>query len=104
MLRHPLKFLNHIEFALERFFDTSGRAIPVISESSYSQLKIGEVIYGQGWNAPYKVVSGSFNRIYYFRWRGHLVSACADPPNTVNYYLQSLSGQQMIRLHLKPKQ
>ncbi|AFZ42597.1 hypothetical protein PCC7418_0363 [Halothece sp. PCC 7418] len=102
MLRHPLKFLNRMELALERFFDTSARTIPVIIESSYSRLNIGEVIYGQGWNAPYQVVSGSFNRIYYFRWRGHLVSACADPPNTVNYYLKRLGGQQIIRLHLKP--
>jgi len=103
MLRHPLKFLTRLESALERFFDSSTPSIPVIAEASYSRLKLGEVIYDQGWSSPYEVISGSFNRIYYFRWQGHLVSACADPPDTVNYYLQRLGGQQVVRLHLKPQ-
>ncbi|NBD34175.1 MAG: hypothetical protein GVY17_14715 [Cyanobacteria bacterium] len=102
MLRHPFKFLTRLETALERFFDLSTPSIPVIAESGYSRLKLGEVIYAQGWSTPYEVISGSFNRIYYFRWQGQLVSACADPPDTVNYYLQRLGGQQVVRLHLKP--
>jgi hypothetical protein len=101
MLRHPFKFLTRLESALERFFDSSTPTIPVIAESGYSRLKLGEVIYAHGWSAPYQVISGSFNRIYYFRWQGHLVSACADPPDTVNYYLQRLGGQKVARLNLK---
>jgi hypothetical protein len=103
MLRHPFKFLSRLESALEHFFDSSNPTMPVITDSSYARLQLGEVIYGSGWSSPYEVVSGSFNRIYYFRWQGNLVSACADPPNTVNYYLQRLGGQHKVRLHLQPE-
>lgn len=101
MTRHPLQFLTRLESALKRFIDASAPTLPAPSEVSPSQLELGEVIYAHGWETPYEVVSGAFNRLYYFRWQGHLVSACADSPNSINYYLKPLGGERLVRLQIK---
>ena len=99
MTRNPLQFLGRLESALRRFIDASAPTLP--APTHHSPLKLGEVIYHPGWDAPYEVVSGAFNRLYYFRWQGHLVSACADSPATVNYYLKPLGGERFVRLQMK---
>lgn len=101
MTRHPLQFLTRLESALRRFIDASAPTLPAPAEANSLQLELGDVIYARGWDAPYEVVSGAFSRLSYFRWQGHLVSACADSPNTVNYYLKHLGGQRLVRLQIK---
>ena len=101
MTGNPLQFLTRLESALKRFIEASAPTLPAPSEASSSQLELGVVIYAHSWDAPYEVVSGAFNRLYYFRWQGHLVSACADSPATVNYYLKPLGGERLVRLQMK---
>ncbi|MFP4252939.1 MAG: hypothetical protein ACLFRN_00565 [Halothece sp.] len=101
MTRNPLQFLHRLESALRRFIETAAPTLPAPPEARHFQLKLGDVIYDRGWDAPYEVVSGPFNRLYYFRWQGHLVSACADSPATVNYYLKPLGGERFVRLQMK---
>lgn len=93
-------FLARIELVLQEFWDHSRPTLYLKTPARNAALRVGDVIYTQGWNTPYQVISGAFSRVYYFRWQGQIVSACADPPKTVNYYLQTLGGEQVVRLEI----